>query len=215
MTKIVKRLLQSFGYTVLNARKYHSCDGLFTLHSPRFLQDPLFKGSYDRGIQASHGVDPRFEWRVHTALWAAKRALQAQGDFVECGVNAGFLSFAILRHLNWETLDKTFHLIDTFAGPILSQYSEAERGRIGIAQEFIAAGAYVTDMDRVRANYAEWPRVNIIQGVVPDILASSAIENVAFLHIDLNCAAPECAALQFFWERLSRHGLVLLDDYAY
>ena len=48
-----------------------------------------------------------------------------------------------------------------------------------------------------------------------DILASSAIENVAFLHIDLDCAAPECAALQFFWERLSRHGLVLLDDYAY
>jgi len=217
MVKFVRGLLKVFGYTILNTRKYYSGDELFTLHTPRFLQDPLFKSAYGRGIQASHGVDPEFEWRVHAALWAAARALCVQGDFVECGVNAGFISSAILHRLGWETVDKTFYLIDTFSGPILSQYSkaEAELGRTQIAQRNIEAGAYVTDMSRVRANYAEWPRVKIIKGAIPDILSSLAIERIAFLHIDLNCAAPECAALELFWECMSPHGLILLDDYAY
>ena len=38
---------------------------------------------------------------------------------------------------------------------------------------------------------------------------------VAFLHIDMNCAYPERAALEFFWDRLSPGAIVLLDDYAY
>jgi hypothetical protein len=40
-------------------------------------------------------------------------------------------------------------------------------------------------------------------------------ERVAFLHIDLNCAAPEVAALEYFWPRLEVGAPVLLDDYAY
>ena len=34
-------------------------------------------------------MDPKIEWRVHVALWAAKCAVRAEGDFVECGVNHG------------------------------------------------------------------------------------------------------------------------------
>jgi O-methyltransferase len=36
-----------------------------------------------------------------------------------------------------------------------------------------------------------------------------------FLHLDMNCAYPERAALEYFWDRLSPGGMVLLDDYAY
>ena len=55
--------------------------------------------------------------------------------------------------------EKRFYLIDTFRGPVLSQYSEEEvqRGQRKIVEEAMAKGAYVTDIDRVRANYAEWP----------------------------------------------------------
>jgi hypothetical protein len=31
----------------------------------------------------------------------------------------------------------------------------------------------------------------------------------------MNCAYPESAALQYFWNRLSPGAFVLLDDYAY
>jgi hypothetical protein len=122
-----------------------------------------------------------------------------------------------MQRLDWRTVDRRFYLIDTFAGPVFEQYSpeEVARGRVKLARAALAAGAYVTDMDRVRANYAEWPNATVAQGVVPGILPALGIGRVAFLHIDLNCACPERAALEFFWDHLSPGAVVLLDDYAY
>jgi hypothetical protein len=47
------------------------------------------------------------------------------------------------------------------------------------------------------------------------VLPTLEIGDVAFLHIDLNCAYPERAALEYFWNHLSRGACILLDDYAY
>jgi len=215
MKALVRSLLDRFGYTLFNSRRYHSRDGLFTLHGARFLHDPRFQAAYARGVRASRGVDPHFEWRVHIALWAAEQAERIPGDFVECGVNAGFVSSAILHHLRLE--DRRFFLVDTFDGPVLTQFSEEEvrHGRRAFAEQALAAGSYVTDLDRIAQNFAEWPNARIVQGVIPEILPHVHVERIAFLHIDLNCAAPECAALEYFWSRLPTGALVLLDDYAY
>jgi hypothetical protein len=215
--KLMKGALEQLGYTVVKSRWRYCDDGLSTLHQPRFRSSPRFEDAYRRGVDASHGVDPRFEWRVHTALWSASRALDVEGDFIECGVNAGFVSSAILQYVKWEDPDKKFYLIDTFCGPDLSQYSqiEIEAGRARIAEAALSSGSYVTDMDRIRANYSKWPQAVIVQGMIPQILPSLDVGTVAFAHIDLNCAGPEVAALEYVWPRLSKGGFVLLDDYAY
>jgi hypothetical protein len=214
---IIRKALATAGYAVLRARNRYMQDGLFTIHNDRFRRDPTFQEAYIRGMQASNGVDPAFEWRVHVALWAAATSLHVPGDFVECGVNAGFISSAIMRHLRWNTLDRRFYLIDTFSGPILDQYSPEEiaRGRLSVAENALAAGSYVTDLARVRANYSEWPSAVVVQGVIPEVLPALNIGALAFLHIDMNCAYPERMALEFFWKHLSPGAIVLLDDYAY
>src|SRR5260370_28617974 len=127
------------------------------------------------------------------------------------------MSSGIMHRLDWRTVDKRFYLVDTFNGPVMSQYSqdEVEQGRLKLAENAIAAGAYATDIDVVRANFAEWPNAIVVQGVVPDMLPALEIGDVAFLHIDLNCAYPEHAALEYFSNRLSPGAFVLLDDYAY
>jgi hypothetical protein len=216
-TSRVKSLLAKAGVGVYRLRNHHVQDGLSTVHPAQFQRDPEFRAAYNRGIQASQGVDPQFEWRVHTALWAAESALHVSGDFVECGVNAGFISSAIMKRLGWNTVARRFYLIDTFAGPVLSQFSGEEvlKKRLTIAEDAIRAGAYVTDLERIRANFAEWPNALPVQGAVPEILLSLEVETVAFLHIDMNCALPERAALEFFWDRLSPGAVVLLDDYSY
>jgi hypothetical protein len=213
----LKQLLKSLGYTALNTRDYYSADGLFTPHQPRFLKNPLFQIAYRRGIKASQGLDPNFEWRVHIALWAGARALKAPGDFVECGVNAGFLSSSILRYLDWESTGRKFYLIDTFAGPPLEQYSSAEiqEGRDQWARKALASGGYVTDLDSVRSNFSEWQSAVVVQGQVPAVLPQLPLKQIAFVHLDLNSATSECAALEFLWPLLSGGGLILLDDYAY
>lgn len=168
-------------------------------------------------MQASLGVDPGFEWRVHVACWAAQTALHVEGDFVECGVNAGFVSSAIMEKVRWNSLAKRFYLIDTFTGPVLGQYSreEVQQQRLSLAKQAIEAGAYVTDMGRIRSNFAEWPNAIIVQGSVPEVLDQVEFGAVAFLHIDMNCAFPERSALEFFWERLSPGAIILFDDYTY
>jgi len=214
---LAKALLARAGFGIFNVRGRYDRDGLFTLHSDHFRDDPAFQAAYRRGVQASRGVEPGIEWRVHVALWAARTALSAEGDFVECGVNAGFVSSAIMEKLSWNTLARRFYLIDTFAGPVLTQYSpeEVRKERPLVAQRALEAGAYVTDLDRVRANFAEWENVAIVQGAVPGILKTVEFGAIAFLHIDMNCALPERAALEFFWDRLSPGAVVLFDDYSY
>jgi hypothetical protein len=121
-----------------------------------------------------------------------------------------------MHRLEWQRVEKTFFLIDTFGGPVLSQYSEEEvqRGQKRVVEEAMSKGAYVTDLARVSANYEEWPNAEIVQGAVPDVLEQLKVDQVAFLHLDMNCAAPERAAFEYFWEKLSSGGIVLLDDYA-
>lgn len=122
-----------------------------------------------------------------------------------------------MEGLSWNATGLWFYLCDTFEGPVPGQYTpeEIERGRLQIAQEAMSAGAYVTDLARIRENYAEWKNIEIVKGPVPDTLMSLQVEQVAFLHIDMNCAYPERVALEFFWERIVPGGIVLLDDYAY
>jgi len=217
LKRLVRKGLDLAGYAVVNTRHRYARDGLFVMHSDHFRDDPAFQAAYSRGVRASHGVDPHFEWRVHVALWAAASALRVPGDFAECGVNAGFISSAIMQRLDWGTIDRRFYLIDTFRGPVLEQYSpdEVARGRRKLAEDALASGAYVTDIERISANYSEWPNAIVVEGEAPGELPGLGIESVAFLHIDMNCAYAEQAALELFWDHLSPGAIVLLDDYAY
>ena len=213
----LKSLSAKAGVGIFRLRDRYVQDGLFTVHSDHFRADPAFRAAYARGVQAGHGVDPGSEWRAHVALWAARTALRVGGDFVECGVNAGFVSSAIMHKLEWNTQGRRFYLIDTFSGPVLAQYSpeETQKQRLAIALPAIQASAYLTELDRIRANFAEWPNAIVVPGAVPEILERVDFRAVAFLHIDMNCALPEQRALEFFWDRLSPGGIVLFDDYTY
>lgn len=195
---------------------HYDSDGLRTWHNHDFMADPAFVAAYERGLAAS-GVDYGFHWRVHIALWAARSAARVPGDFVECGVNRGFMSSAIMHALDWNATGRTYWLFDTFAGLDTRQVSDVERsgGVLERNSRELESGFYTTDIDTVRRNFAEWPRARIVVGAVPGTLAQLAAERIAFLHLDMNCAEPEVAAIDQLWERLSPGAVVLLDDYAY
>ena len=191
-------------------------DGLISVHNHEFMGERRFADAYKRGVAAT-GTDYQWHWRVHIGLWAAQTAARLPGDFVECGVNKGFLSSSIMQRLDWDSLGKQFYLLDTFRGMDVRYLSE-EDVREGVVEknvELIASGFYATESSAVRRNFAEWRNVQIIEGTIPETLPQVRAERIAFLHIDLNCVAPEIAALTCFWDRLVVGAPVLLDDYAY
>jgi hypothetical protein len=192
-------------------------DGLRSIHNHDFMADPVFVAAYQRGLKANCGVDSLFRWRAHVVLWVADCANKLKGDFVECGVNKGFHSSAIMHHLKWNTLNRTFYLLDTFNGLDERFVSDKEKlqGKLELNQRILASGGYERNVDAVRANFSEWQRVRVIQGTVPETLSQVESNEVAYLHLDMNCEVPERAAAEFFWPRLVTGGFIILDDYAY
>jgi hypothetical protein len=122
-----------------------------------------------------------------------------------------------MHALDWDTLGKTFYLLDTFSGidkQLVSQ-GELDEGILEKNAKLIETGFYVVDEKAVERNFSEWRNKKIISGSIPSTLPLIDTDNIAFLHIDLNCATPEVAALKHLWNRLVPGAMVLLDDYAY
>src|SRR5207249_646646 len=119
-------------------------------------------------------------------LSCAKHASKLPGDFVECGVNHGMISTAVLAYLPWSTLNKRFFLLDTWAGIDERYLLEEERqaGYLENSRASVASGKYASNVDAVRANFAEWERVILVQGPIPETLSQVDSTQVAYLHVD-------------------------------
>lgn len=189
-------------------------DGMSTVHSIAWMDDPAFIEAYRRGLATGHRFSGELhvEWRVYTACWAAQLAKDLDGDFVEVGVNTGIFSAAICSYIDFNRYaDKRFYLLDTFAGFPTDLLSPEELA----AKVAENAGDYFESYDLVRNTFAEYPNVVLIAGRVPDTLPLVPSEKIAYLCIDLNAAVPERAALEYFWDKVVPGGVILLDDYAY
>jgi len=189
-------------------------DGLSTSHNADFLDDPAFQRAYQAGVNTGHRIMDaaklHIEWRVYVCCWAATHAARLEGDFVECGVSTGIVSRAVVDYVGFEALDKKFYLFDTFEGIPEAQMSETERPLAVSKNE----RHYFDCLALVEQNFAAYPNVQPVKGPVPDSLDTVAIERVSYLHIDMNIAAPEVAALDYFWDRMVTGGIIVFDDYA-
>lgn len=207
-------------YQLSNFEVNYFSDQMAVQKNIGFLSEDLFVRAYNRGCAAA-GRDWGIHWRLHTTLWAAQNGLLTQGHFVECGVGRGFMSSAIMEALQWNTIGRNFYLFDTFTGVAEELCTEAEKAFMtsvwgGVDSHNQAHEIYYAEnYEKVVANFQEWENVVFVQGMVPATLQDVEIDQVAYLHIDMNCIAPEIAAIEFFWPKLSTGACVVLDDYAF
>lgn len=181
-------------------------DGLATSHICGFLLDPHFVKSYKLGSETKSWGSSVVRYRAYIACWCAAHVKNYEGDFVECGVNKGGFSRTIISYINFNSLNKTFYLLDTFQG-LVDNYISPEERRHGLQ-----GGGYEECYEQVKKTFNGF-RVNIIKGTVPETLNQVRSEKICYLSIDMNCIAPEIAALDFFWDKLVSGAIVLLDDY--
>lgn len=192
----------------LVARPSYREDGLCTVHNADFLRERGFAESY----AAAKRMQPELKiaWRSHVAQWAGQQAmlLPDGGDFVECGVNRAFLSTSVMHATDFAAKsDRRFWLFDTYCG--------LDPDSVGDGDKAAHFNEYVDVYDFVCKSFEDMPNVRIVRGIVPESLQSVEIERVAYLSIDMNCAAPELAALEHFWPKLVPGAIVLLDDYGW
>ena len=190
----------------------YNADGLATVHNADFRADPLFKRACALGMATPHRYgDIHFEWRIYICCWAALQAKHLGADYVECGVNTGVYSRAVMEYIDFANMAARFYLLDTYEGIPLEQLSEDELAR-GIAGHNTL---YYDCYAQVVETFAPFRNARIIKGRVPETLAQIASERVGYASIDMNSAAPEIAAGEFLWPRLVAGALVVLDDYGW
>ena len=188
----------------------YSGDEIITKSIMSFMDDDNFRNSYMRMRVAAREVnDPGLHFRVHQILWAVHNCFGLDGDFVECGSGRGMMMSAMLEKLEkWNLTDKKLYLFDTFEPFGIDPNTGINDKKFGVRD------TYAKSLSDVKNNFSEWKHINFIVGFIPDTLLSVAIEKVAFLHIDLNHAAAEIAALRYFWPKVVDGGIIVLDDYA-
>ncbi len=205
----LRMLIKPESYFPLDFVTYNQ-DGLATIHNCDFIDNEDFIRAYRAGEQLDSWWGGKIHWRVHVLFWAVTRAVNLEGDFVECGVNRGGFARSIIEYINFEQIpDKKYYLLDTFEG-LVEKYISGEEREHGV-DEYRYEDSYA----EVKKTFADFENVVIVKGAVPDTLEQVKSEKVCFLSIDMNCVAPEIAAADFFWDKLVSGAAIVLDDYGW
>jgi O-methyltransferase len=219
----INNLLKRFDIKIIRPSSYEllpkskltfSHDLLFTYHNADFLQDKRFMESYNLGkdTDVNKSVLNNYDifWRIHVLCWAATNAKNLEGDFVDCGVNTGIFSRAVINYIDFNSTNKKYYLLDTFNG-LDERYSTKEELHQSLNDKYRSQS---NTYENVKNTFKDF-NVEIIKGSVPETLELVKSSKVCYLSIDMNCVQPEVDALNFFWDKLVVGGIIILDDYGY
>ncbi len=68
--------------------------------------------------------------------------------------------------------------------------------------------------EKVKETFKDF-NVKVIKGPVPETLSQVDSNKICFLSVDMNCVQPEVDTLNFFWDKMVKGGVIILDDYGY
>jgi O-methyltransferase len=191
------------GLSILRQATFKA-DGMATVHNADFLHEQKFQTSFQKGLE---GIPTELvasalgamRWRAHICCWAAGQAAHLEGDFVECGVWYGVLSKTLAEYVDFDKLQKTLYLLDPWGN-----INQADRQ------------AYEPDIyDAVARRFSNIENVRLVRGFVPDTLTQVPSEKVAYLSIDMNAVEPERHALEYFYPKMVKGGVIYFDDYGW
>ena len=185
-------------------------DGMFSLQHRDFEQDRPSTVAYRMAVDTatSSGVDPHIRWRARIFEYFLK--LRLPGKCVELGTAHGFMFYYALTKFNLENFDfrtSEIFLVDKFNIQRVDHKS-------GVILNDVET-RYAANLDLVKQRFKPFAEVSCVQGLIPEVLSEFDASNISFLHIDLNAAQPEVAALRILWEQLAPNAIVLLDDYGF
>jgi O-methyltransferase len=193
-------------------------DRMLTLDkAAAFLNDEAFASAY-ASVRGNHIYDSydspnTIAWRLNTLVWAARCALKVEGDFVECGVFKGDMSWTIMSVLGQALQNRMFYLYDSFEGLLPS--NDEYPGHVNFVEFANKIYKDPEIYETVLQRFSGMQNVKIIRGFLPQSLSDICPERVAFLHLDLNAAEPEVGVMKVLFDRMPQGGIIVFDDYGW
>lgn len=172
-----------------------------------FSQLPDFRSLYNRWIRGNK-VNNNGDASRFIALLLNLRLLEADnvpGEFAELGVWKGN-SAALLADFSTR-MGRRLFLFDTFSG-----FDERDLVGVDSASQKLFAD---TSIAYVKETVQQVHDVTYLPGFFPETLTAEVEQSTfALVHIDCDLYSPMKAALEFFYPRLSKGGMLILHDYS-
>lgn len=178
---------------------YHFGDNFMTWgRNMSMLDDPSFVLAWRSNAESTS--DEAIIWRRWVLACAAYHCVQLDGDFVECGAYTGVGMKTVIDYLGGTAFPKTFWGYDIF---------EHDASMLNHAMPEHGFGLY----ERVQEKFAAYSQVKLMKGLIPAVFETGCPDRIAYLHIDLNQAPAEIAALEHLFDRMVPGAMLILDDY--
>jgi len=194
------KVAQNIGETKeLVAPGFHFADNFFTwARNNSMLDDDAFMKSWQSNSESES--DKAIIWRRYILSCAAYHCIHLEGDFVECGAYTGVGVKTIVDYLGGTEFPKQFWAYDLFEHDATMLHH--------------AMPEHSDDLHaKVMRKFAAYPQVRVLKGKIPEVFDGQSPGKIAYLHIDLNEAPAEIAALEALFDRVATGGIVILDDY--
>jgi O-methyltransferase len=177
----------------------HFADNFLTWgRNNSMLDDSAFVTAWQDNAETD--ADHAIVWRRYVLACAGYHCAQLDGDFVECGAYKGVGIKTVIDYLGGETFGKKFWGYDLF---------EHDTSMAHLAMPELGPGLF----ENVKKKFENYKCVNLIKGEIPEVFEGNSPQRIAYLHIDLNEAPAEIAALNSLFDRVVPSGMIILDDY--
>ncbi len=178
---------------------FHASDNFITWgRNNSMFDDEKFVYAWESNVESDS--DKGIVWRRYILATSAYHCAQLEGDFVECGAYTGVGVKTVVDYLGGVNFPKKFWAYDVF---------EHKEGMANSPMPEVGPQLYA----RVLRKFASYPNVRVVRGLIPSSFEGNCPEKIAYLHIDLNQAPAEIAALEHLFDRVVPGGMVILDDY--
>ena len=224
--KYIYQLVGFFGIGLILYRKRKRAN-VVTFNKNEYFRFIEQNKAYDLYLDALSKVTPKNEvpdndiykeLRFFSLMQLIKRALESnlEGNIAECGCFKGHSSYIISSLIQEINPRKQFFIFDSFAG-LSDKHLDLDRPaptyELSNEEIRLESGRFSCTLEEVQKNLAEFNFIKYFKGWVPERFKEVSEHEFCFVHIDVDLYQPTYDALDFFFPRLVKGGIIVIDDY--
>jgi O-methyltransferase len=222
--KLLKRLFLYYGYDVARiSPKQH-----FKTVNPCLLSryeneshDP-YLCLYKEALTKTKSVDAfDKQTRFFVVYQMIKRIFthQISGNVVECGCFKGHSTYIIASLLKTHEFSNAFYVFDSFEGGLSDKQPQDRtgKGKTAVAETLRQKLYFSSSEQEVKKLLAPFPFTKVYNGWIPEVFDQAKITDELFslVHIDVDLYQPIKDSLKFVFPRMTRGGVIIIDDYGH
>ena len=206
------------------ARKKHKTDFTFvdrnTLES--FYHNDNNMARYKKSLKLS-GMEGTDQFLKQCRFYRLQQMLKSTldkgiiGSVAECGCWKGHSTYIIAEILSDYNFEGKFNIFDSFEMGLSDKHQKDLNTRHKLSSDDIQNekklfSSHEDDLHKVLKPFNFY---KLYKGWIPEKFNEVKDEEFIFVHLDVDLYQPTLDSLEFFYPRLKKGGVILLDDYGY